>query len=189
MAADLPSSTHGMGAASVIVRDSVDADFPTIQTIYAQAVLHGLGSFEESPPTLGELLKRRAEVVKFGIPYLTAELGGQVAGYSYASPFRPRAAYRYTLENSVYVAEGMQGNGIGQALLSALIARCEAGPWRQMIAVIGDSDNTGSIALHRKLGFRHVGTLDATGFKFGHWVDTVLMQRALGPGCETPGVG
>jgi phosphinothricin acetyltransferase len=169
----------------VIIRDTEDADLPTIQTIYAHEVLHGLASFEEVPPTADELQTRRADIVKLGLPYVTAELGGQVVGYGYAAPFRARAAYRYTIEDSVYVAEGMQGNGIGQALLSALIERCETGPWRQMIAVIGDSGNAGSIALHHKLGFRHVGTLDATGFKFDRWVDTVLMQRALGRGSET----
>jgi L-amino acid N-acyltransferase YncA len=173
----------------VFVRDTADADLPAIQTIYAQEVLHGLATFEEVPPTADELRARRAAIVKLGLPYLTAELGGQVVGYSYAAPYRPRPAYRHTLENSVYVAEGMQGNGIGTALLSALIARCETGHWRQMIAVIGNSDNAGSIALHRRLGFHHAGTLDASGFKLGRWVDTVLMQRPLGPGSDTPAEG
>ena len=186
MAVESPSSTRTNDDAEVIVRDTEDADMPTIQAIYAHEVLHGLVSFEEVPPTINELLARRAEILKLSLPYLTAELSGRVVGYGYAAPFRPRPAYRYTIEDSVYVAEGMQGHGIGQALLSALIGRCETGPWRQMIAVIGDSGNAGSIALHHKLGFRHVGTLDATGFKFDRWVDTVLMQRALGPGCNTP---
>lgn len=183
MAAEPHSSTR------VIVRDTADADLPAIEAIYAHEVLHGLATFEEVPPTIDELRRRRAEIVELGLPYLSAELDGQVVGYGYAAPFRPRIAYRYTIEDSVYVAEGMQGSGIGQALLSALIERCETGPWRQMIAVIGDRDNAGSIALHRKLGFRHVGSLNATGFKFGRWVDTVLMQRALGPGCNTPADG
>ena len=169
----------------VIIRDTADADLPAIQIIYAREVLHGLATFEEVPPTIDDLLARRAGIVKLGLPYLTAELDGEVVGYSYAAPYRPRPAYRYTLEDSVYVAEGMQGNGIGRTLLSALITACETGPWRQMIAVIGDSDNAGSIALHRRLGFRHTGTLDTTGFKLGRWVDTVLMQRALGPGGTT----
>lgn len=176
---------HAVGTAKVIVRDAEDADFATIQSIYAHEVLHGLATFEEVPPTIDELLRRRANIVKLGLPYLTAELDGQVAGYSYAAPYRPRPAYRNTVEDSVYVAEGMQGNGIGQALLRALIERCETGPWRQMMAVIGDSDNAGSIALHQKLGFRHAGTLDAVGFKLGRWVDTVLMQRTLGHGSRT----
>lgn len=170
---------------NIIVRDTEDADLPAIQTIYAGEVLEGLATFEEVPPTVDELLSRRAGILKLGLPYLTAEQGGQVVGYSYAAPYRPRPAYRHTIEDSVYVAEGMQGRGIGRALLSALITRCEAGPWRQMIAVIGNSDNAGSIALHYNLGFRHAGTLEAVGFKLGRWVDTVLMQRALGPGSGT----
>ena len=186
MAVEHSSSYRAIDDPNVIVRDTEDADLPTIQTIYAHEVLHGLATFEEVPPTIDGLLTRRAGIVKLALPYLTAELGGEVVGYSYAAPYRPRLAYRYTLEDTVYVAEGMQGRGIGQALLSALIARCEPAPWRQMIAVIGDSDNAGSIALHQRLGFRNVGTLDAVGFKLGRWVDTVLMQRALGPGHHTP---
>ena len=169
----------------VIVRDTVEADFPAIQAIYAQEVLHGLASFEEVPPTIDDLKGRFAKIVKDGFPFLSAELDGRVVGYSYASSFRPRIAYRYSVENSVYVAADMQGNGIGRSLLSALIDRCEEGPWRQMIAVIGDTGNAGSIALHEKLGFHHCGTLHNTGFKLGRWVDTVLMQRALGPGADT----
>ncbi len=186
MAVVPPSSLRAKDDPEIIVRDTADADLPTIQTIYAHEVLHGLATFEEVPPTIDELRRRRAGIVKLGLPYLTAEVAGQVVGYSYAAPYRPRPAYRHTLEDSVYVAEGMQDRGFGQALLSALIARCETGPWRQMIAVIGDDDNAGSIALHQRLGFRNVGTLDAVGFKLGRWVDTVLMQRALGPGRNTP---
>lgn len=159
---------------------------PEIQSIYAHEVLHGLATFEEVPPSIEQLLARRANVLELGLPYLTATLDGRVAGYSYAMLYRPRPAYRYTVEDSVYVAQGMQGRGIGQILLSTLITRCEAGPWRQMVAVIGDRDNAGSIALHQRLGFRPVGILDDTGFKLGRWVDTVLMQRALGPGGDTP---
>jgi phosphinothricin acetyltransferase len=171
---------------SVLVRDTTEADMPAIQTIYARQVLHGLASFEEEPPSTQDLLARRAGVLELGLPYLTAELAGEVAGYAYASAYRPRPAYRHTIEDSVYVAERMQGQGIGRALLSALIVRCEAGRWRQMIAVIGNSGNAGSIALHRQLGFRVVGTFESVGFKLGGWVDTVLMQRALGPGSSTP---
>lgn len=170
---------------AIIVRETEEADLPAIQTIYAHGVLHGLATFEEVPPTIADMRARRAAILKLGLPYLTAELDGEVVGYGYAAPFRPRSAYRYTVEDSVYVAEDVQGRGIGSALLIALIARCETGPWRQMIAVIGDQDNAGSIALHRRLGFRHAGTLDSTGFKFGRWVDTVLMQRALGPGSSS----
>ena len=166
-------------AGSVIVRDSSAADMGTIQAIYADQVLFGFASFEETPPSVTELLARREAILDGDLPYLTAELSGRVVGYSYASRFRPRPAYRGTVEDSVYVAADMRGRGVGQALLEALIARCEAGPWREMVAVIGDSGNTGSIGLHQKLGFRLVGTLQGVGFKHGRAVDTVLMQRRL----------
>jgi L-amino acid N-acyltransferase YncA len=128
---------------------------------------------------------RWASVLALGLPYIVAELDDRVVGYAYATGYRARPAYRYTLENSVYVADGMRGRGIGRALLGALIEGCEAGPWRQMIAVIGDSGNRGSIALHESLGFRMVGTLEAVGFKLGRWVDSVLMQRTVGAGSDT----
>jgi phosphinothricin acetyltransferase len=132
---------------------------------------------------------RRAGVLDLGLPYLVAELDGAVVGYAYASVYRARAAYRFAIEDSVYLAEGLGGRGIGTALLAALIEGCEAGPWRQMLAVIGDSANTASIALHRRLGFEAVGTLKAVGYKLGCWVDTVFMQRSLGEGSATaPGV-
>lgn len=166
--------------APVRVRAAVPADFSAIQAIYAREVERGLASFEEVAPTADELLARHDAIRGRGLPYLAAEVDGRVVGYSYASAYRPRPAYRYAVEDSVYVAAGMQGRGVGRALLSALIERCEAGPWRQMIAVIGDSANAGSIALHRAHGFRPVGTLHRVGHKFGRWVDTVLMQRALG---------
>jgi L-amino acid N-acyltransferase YncA len=168
-----------------VLRDATEQDMAAIQAIYAHEVLHGLATFEEVPPTVDAMLARRAGLLDLGLPYLAAEVAGQVIGYSYATDYRPRPAYRHTIEDSVYVAEGMQGRGIGRALLAALIARCEAGPWRQMVAVIGNSGNTGSIALHRQQGFRLVGTFEAVGFKLGRWVDTVLMQRALGPGGGT----
>ena len=162
-----------------IVRDTRDVDMPAIQAIYAEQVLRGLASFEETPPSVTEMLARRRAILDLGLPYLSAVLNGRVVGYSYAGPYRPRPAYRGTVENSVYVADGMRGRGVGRALLSALIARCEAGPWRQMVAVIGDSGNRGSIALHERQGFRPVGTLEGVGFKHGRAVDTVLMQRTL----------
>ena len=155
---------------------------PRIQTIYAREVLQGLASFEEVPPTVEVLLARRHAVLELGLPYLAAELDGRVVGYSYATGYRPRPGYRNTIEDSVYVAEAARGLGVGRALLAALVSRCEAGPWRQMIAVIGDSANLGSIALHEGLGFRRIGTLRSVGRKRGRWVDTVLMQRALGVG-------
>jgi phosphinothricin acetyltransferase len=173
-------------APAVVVRDATEQDMAAVQAIYAHHVLHGLATFEEVPPGVDELLARRASVLGAGLPYLAAELGGRVVGYSYATSYRPRPAYRYAVEDSVYVAEGLGGRGIGGALLAALIARCEAGPWRQMLAVIGNSGNAGSIALHRRAGFRPVGTLTSVGFKLGRWVDTVLMQRPLGSGDATP---
>ncbi|HLI13344.1 MAG TPA: GNAT family N-acetyltransferase [Alphaproteobacteria bacterium] len=169
-----------------IIRDSLAADLPAIQRIYAHHVRHGLASFEEEPPTVEELARRREDALGRGLPYLVAEAGGAVVGYSYATPYRARSAYRYSVENSVYVSEALRGRGIGRHLLAALIARCEAGRWRQMIAVIGDSGNAPSIALHKSQGFRLVGTLRSVGFKFGRWVDTVLMQRPLGEGDGMP---
>ena len=158
---------------------------PEVQHIYAHHVLHGLASFEEAAPATEELSGRRDAVLALGLPYLIAEIDGRVVGYAYATPYRARSAYRHSLEDSVYVREGFSGRGVGVALLSELVERCSRGPWRQMIAVIGDSGNAASIGLHRKLGFREVGTLEAVGFKFGRWVDSVLMQRALGPGNQS----
>ncbi|MBW8725668.1 MAG: N-acetyltransferase [Inquilinus limosus] len=172
-------------AALITIRDAAEADLPAIQAIYARHVLHGFASFEEVPPGTAELSARRAAVLAQGLPYLAAELDGRVAGYAYAGAYRPRPAYRHTIEDSVYVADGLAGRGIGRALLATLIERCEAGPWRQMVAVIGDTGNAGSIALHEALGFRRTGILQSVGFKFGRWVDSVLMQRPLGPGDAT----
>ena len=174
-----------------LIRDSQDADIAAISAIYAHHVRHGAASFEEEPPSPAEIARRRADVLARGLPHLVATIDDEVVGYAYASPYRARSAYRFTIENSVYVDHRRHRGGIGRALLSALIERCEAGtsgtsasstPWRQMIAVIGDSANVPSIALHERLGFRMVGTLRAVGFKFGRWVDTVLMQRELGAG-------
>jgi L-amino acid N-acyltransferase YncA len=169
----------------VVVRDADEADMTAVQRIYAHHVLHGLATFEEVPPSVQELVARRASVLAAGQPYLVAERGGEVVGYSYATGFRARSGYRHTIEDSVYVADGLAGKGIGSMLLETLISRCEAGPWRQMIAVIGDSGNTASIALHRRFGFRLVGTFGSAGLKLGRWVDVVLMQRSLGVGDRT----
>ena len=174
------------GNTAPVVRDAGEADMAAVQGIYAHHVLRGLATFEEEPPSTEELVGRRAAVRALGLPYLVAEIDGRVVGYSYATHYRARPAYRFSIEDSVYVADGLGGRGIGLALLGELIARCEAGPWRQMIAIIGDSGNAGSIALHRRLGFQMVGTLTGAGFKLGRWVDTVLMQRALGPGAGAP---
>lgn len=150
-----------------------------VAAIYRHHVLHGLASFEEVPPDEAEIRARFEAVRKAGLPYIVYEEEGQILGYAYAGPYRTRSAYRFTVENSVYVREGYGGRGIGRALLTALIERCAAGPWKQMVAVIGDSENHASIGLHRALGFRMVGTLEKVGYKFNRWVDTVLMQRAL----------
>jgi phosphinothricin acetyltransferase len=156
-----------------------------VQAIYAHHVLHGLASFEEEPPSLDEMKARREAVLARGLPYLVAESNGEILGYSYASSFRPRPGYRYTIEDSVYVRDGAHGRGIGAALLRELIPLCEAGPARQLLAIIGDSGNAASIALHRRFGFEMIGTLRSVGFKLGRWVDTVYMQRALGQGDTT----
>jgi phosphinothricin acetyltransferase len=164
-----------------IIRAATEEDLSEIARIYGQYVLHSCSTFELEPPPLDEMARRRAEVVSFGLPYLAAEINGAVVGYAYATAYRPRGAYRYTVEDSIYVEAGHLGQGLGRALLAGVIAHCEKGEWRQMIAVIGDSGNAASIGLHRRLGFRSVGTLTAVGFQFGRWVDSVLMQRELHP--------
>lgn len=164
------------------MRPARDADLPAIQAIYAHHVLHGLASFEETPPSVEEMAARRTALLQRGLHYLVAETDGRIEGYCYAGLHHARSGYRYTLEDSVYVAPERAGRGIGSALLPALIAQCERGPWRQMVAIIGDSGNAASIALHRRCGFVMSGTLRSVGFKLGRWVDTVTMQRALGRG-------
>jgi L-amino acid N-acyltransferase YncA len=165
----------------VTIRDATPADIGAIQAIYAHHVLHGLASFEEVAPPVEEMRARYEAIAGAGMPYLVAEIGGRVVGYGYASSYRTRSAYRYTLENSIYLEDGMRGQGVGSALLEALIARCRKGPWRQMLAVIGDSANAASIGLHRKAGFREVGLLERVGYKHGRWVDSVVMQLELSP--------
>ncbi|HGM5493199.1 TPA: N-acetyltransferase family protein [Serratia fonticola] len=165
------------------ITDASNEDMAAIHQIYAHHVLHGPASFEETPPTQAEMQQRRNNVLAAGLPWLVAKMEDRVVGYCYATTYRPRPAYRYTIEDSVYVAAGMQGHGIGKALLGALIARCEQGPWRQMLATIGDAaGNAGSLALHHKLGFISIGTLSGVGFKFGGWLDTHIMQRPLSEG-------
>ena len=167
----------------VRVRDAETGDLSAVQAIYAHHVRHGLASFEEVPPTLEEVGRRFAAVRAAGLPYLAAEVpGAGVLGYAYAGPYRTRPGYRFTLENSVYVAPGGEGRGVGRALLDALVARCTALGYRQMVAIIGDSASLASIRLHEALGFTMVGTLRGIGFKHGRWVDSVLMQRPLGDG-------
>ena len=166
----------------LLIRNSTPADVPAMQAIYAWHVLHGLASFEEVPPECEEMARRREEVLGRGLPHLVADTGAEVIGYSYAAPYRSRSAYRFSVENSVYVLHSAIQRGIGRALLSELIARCERLDLRQMVAVIGDSGNAASIGLHAALGFRMVGVLEAVGFKHGRWVDSVVMQRELGGG-------
>lgn len=168
------------------IRDATADDIPQIQQIYAHHVLYSTATFEEVPPTVQEMEQRMQRVREQHLPWLVAEQDGRILGYCYAGPYRPRPAYRYTIEDSIYLAEGESGKGIGQLLLGSLLERCEQGPWRQMIAVIAGTQNESSIILHRKLGFAHVGTQPQTGYKFGQWIDVVFMQRALGPGGSTP---
>ena len=167
---------------SPLIRPSTPHDLPAITRLYAHHVLHGSGSFEIDPPDLVEMTRRREEVLSRGLPYLVAEHEGQVVGYAYANVFRPRPAYRFAVENSVYVDATRPRAGVGRALMQALIARCETAGMRQMVAVIGDSANQGSIGLHTALGFQPAGVLRSTGWKHGRWLDTVFMQRPLGCG-------
>lgn len=171
--------------ANLSIRPSEDADVTAIAAIYRHHVLHGVASFEESPPDPAEISSRRREILARGLPYLVAERAGQVVGFSYASLYRTRSAYRFTVEDSIYIDGAEVGRGIGRALLGALVERCTGLGYRQMVAVIGGSDQWPSIGLHRALGFSWTGMLPAVGAKFGDWVDVVLMQRALGPGATT----
>lgn len=171
---------------SLVIRPSSAADIPAIAAIYAHAVQHGTASFELDPPSEEEMARRRAAILEGGYPYLVAERDGAILGYAYAGAYRPRPAYRSTVEDSIYVAPQAQGQGIGRALLEALIRECEALDFRLMVAVIGDEESKGSIGLHRSLGFEPVGILKGIGYKHGRWLSTVLMQRPLGRGVSEP---
>ncbi len=171
-----------MTAPHLLVRDAGAADVPAIAAIYAHHVRHGLASFEETPPDAAEIGRRLSEIRARGLPYLVVELDGALRGFAYAGPYRTRSAYRYSVEDSVYVAPGAVGSGIGRAALAEVIERSTALGMRQMIAVIGDSGNSASIRLHEALGFRRSGLLQSAGFKLGRWVDSVIMQRCLGVG-------
>ena len=168
------------------IRPAGDADLPEIQSIYAHHVLHGTGTFEEVPPSIEEMTARHAGVVARSWPWLVAADATGVTGYAYYAQIRDRSAYRYTAETSVYVRDDVRGQGVGKALVAALIDHAETKGFRQLVAVIGDSENVGSIGVHSSLGFIRVGVLRASGAKFGRWLDTVYMQRALGPGDSTP---
>lgn len=173
----------------MIIRAATADDAQALSAIYGHHVLHGFGTFEEEPPAAPEMERRRAAIAALGLPYLVAEADGRVLGFAYAGPFRPRAAYRYTVEDSVYVAPDALGRGVGRAVLARVIADCEALGVRQVVAVIGDSGNAGSIGLHRALGFVDAGVGRSFGFKHGRWVDIVWMQKVLNGGDQTPPEG
>jgi L-amino acid N-acyltransferase YncA len=169
-----------------VLRTATEGDMTRIQEIYAHHVLHGLASFEEVTPDVAELTRRFHEVTAQDFPYVVTELGGKVQGYAYAGPYRHRTAYRYSVENSIYVDPSSVGKGLGRLLLAHIIERCTQLGYRQMIAVIGDSENHPSINLHKALGFERSGLQKSVGFKFGRWVDSVFMQLDLGDGATTP---
>jgi phosphinothricin acetyltransferase len=168
-----------------LIRPSQDSDTAAITAIYAHHVLHGTGTFEIDPPTEADMAQRRAEVLARGLPWLVAERDGQVLGFAYANWFKPRPAYRFTAEDSIYVADAARGSGVGRALLQALVGQAQAQGLRKLVAVIGDSANAGSIGLHRALGFTDVGVLRAMGWKHGAWRDIVLMEKPLGAADST----
>ncbi|BBQ83141.1 acetyltransferase GCN5 [Klebsiella sp. WP7-S18-CRE-02] len=169
--------------ADIEIRNAQADDVQAIAALYAWHVLNGRASFEEVPPSIDEMQQRMLHIQEQGLPWLVALYRGEIVGYCYASPYRPRPAYRYTLEESIYIDTSMTAHGIGSRLLAALIAVCEQGPWRQMLAVIGDgNNNTGSLRLHKKHGFEVVGQLRSVGYKMGDWRDTVIMQRPLNDG-------
>lgn len=166
----------------ITITDLAPGDLDAVTQIYAHHVLHGTATFDETPPSVEEMRQKVQKIAERGLPWLIAEVDGAVAGYAYADWFRDRSAYRFTLENSVYVDTAQHRQGLGRALLAELIVRCEALGYRQMIAAIGDSGNLASIGLHGALGFRQVGIYEKVGLKFGRWLDVVLMQRGLGEG-------
>lgn len=166
----------------LLIRDSQDTDLPHIARIYGHHVQHGTGTFETEPPSVQDMATRRADVLGKSLPWLVLEQDGAVMGFAYANWFRPRAAFRYAVEDSIYLAPEAAGKGWGRALLTELLARCERAGMRKAIAVIGDSANAGSIGLHKALGFEHTGTVTACGWKFGRWLDIVLMEKTLGVG-------
>ncbi len=166
-----------------LIRPSQDADLPAVTEIYSHHVRQGTGTFEIDPPSLAEMTQRRADVLAKGLPYLVAtDAQGQVLGYAYCNWFKPRPAYRFSAEDSIYLAPHAAGKGLGRALLAELCLQAERAGIRKMIAIIGDSDNQGSIGVHRSAGFAHVGKLQACGWKFDRWLDVVLMEKPLGAG-------
>jgi phosphinothricin acetyltransferase len=168
------------------LRPSTDGDLPAITAIYAHHVTHGTGTFETVPPPEADMAGRRADVLAKGLPYLVAEQDGRVLGFAYCQWFKPRPAYRYSAEDSIYLDPRAAGQRIGNKLLSELVRQADAAGVRKLIAVIGDSGNVPSIGVHRSVGFRHVGTIEACGWKFGRWLDIVLMEKSIGEGSRTP---
>ena len=180
-------SSPNLQSARITIRTAAGTDLDLIAEIYADAVINGTASYELEPPTLDEMRRRYASLEEGGFPFLVAEQGDGVCGYAYAGPFRPRPAYRFTVENSIYVAPAAKGQGIGRCLLSELIERSTALGFRQMIAVIGDGrPDSPSVKLHEALGFRHSGRLEGSGYKHGRWLDTVFMQLAINGGAGLP---
>ena len=169
-----------------LIRPSTEHDLPAVTRIYAHHVLHGTGTFETTPPSLEEMTARRADVLSKGLPWLVVEDAGEILGYAYGNWFKPRPAYRFSVEDSIYLAPEAAGKGLGRALLAELLAALERGGIRKVMAVIGDSANAGSIGVHKALGFEQVGVVQACGWKFGRWLDIVMMQRAIGEGDRTP---
>lgn len=170
----------------LLIRPSQDQDLPQITAIYAHHVLHGTGTFETDPPSVADMTARRADVLGKGLPYLVAEQDGQVVGFAYGNWFKPRPAYRYSVEDSIYLAPDLHRKGLGRALLAELLARFEAVGIRKVMAIIGDSANAGSVGVHRALGFTQVGLVESCGWKFGAWRDIVIMQKTLGAGDTLP---
>jgi L-amino acid N-acyltransferase YncA len=175
-----------MPSSPLIVRPSTPTDLGAMRDIYAHAVTQGTGTFELEVPDHAEMTRRRDDVLSKGLPWLVAQQDEQVLGYAYANHFRPRPAYRFCVEDSIYLHPAAQRRGVGRVLLAELVARCQAAGARQMLAVIGDSANQGSIGVHHALRFEHCGLLQAVGWKFGRWLDVVFMQRSLGLGAATP---
>jgi L-amino acid N-acyltransferase YncA len=182
----MPDAPTVPAADSAHIRTSVEADLEAITAIYAHHVLNGMASFETEPPPVEEMRRRRATLVTHGYPHIVVVQGGRLVGYAYAGPYRPRAAYGDTVENSVYLHPETIGRGVGRLLLEALVTECESRGFRQMVAVVGDSGNVASIRLHERLGFHMVGVLRSVGYKHGRWLDTVLLQRELGLGDSAP---
>ena len=178
-------TAHSPAFGRIFLRDSVEDDVAAVQDIYAVHVCHGTGSFEERAPDCEEMAERRRAILARGLPYIVAGSGERILGFAYAAPFRPRPAYRFTIEDSIYIHPDALGQGLGRLLLGELIVRCEALGYRQMVAVIGDSRNVRSIRLHEALGFHRAGTFTSVGFKFGGWLDAVFMPRTLGESHST----